>query len=221
MSSLIRSSSPAVIRDAHLCISGPVTVDPSAAIAPNVLLQADPDSKLIVSANVCVGMGCVLHAHEGTLELEAGVTLGSGVLIIGHGKIGANACVGAMSTIINSSVLPQQIIPPGSLIGDGSRQVVEVEPPQPAAPDADPEPAFHSGAQSSSAEPTQASPDSSAASFQANPTEDQSTPQPSAAAKSNKSRVVYGQAYIERMMLTMFPHRQSFEADEEQRKDEG
>jgi carbon dioxide concentrating mechanism protein CcmN len=213
MSSLIRSSSPAVIRDAHLCISGPVTIDPSAAIAPNVLLQADPGSELIVAANVCIGMGCVLHAHQGSLELEAGVTLGSGVLIIGHGKIGANACVGSMSTIINSSVLPHQIIPPGSLVGDGSRQVVEVEPSSPT-PDPPPSPDL----QADSADPTQPS---SAESAQANAGGDQPTPQPSATAKSSKARVVYGQTYIERMMLTMFPHRQSFNADEEQRKDEG
>jgi carbon dioxide concentrating mechanism protein CcmN len=190
MSSLIRSSSPAVIHDAHLCISGQVTIDPSAAIAPNVLLQADPDSQLIVAANVCIGMGCVLHAHQGTLTLEDGVTLGSGVLVVGQGTIGANACVGPMSTIINSSVLPQQMVPPGSLIGDHSRQVVDVEPtsaPQPG----------QGGTGQSSTPPAPAA----AAS-------------PSPAADPPKSRVIYGQAYMERMMLTMFPYRQASGTEE-------
>ncbi|WAL62297.1 LbetaH domain-containing protein [Thermocoleostomius sinensis] len=211
MSSLIRSSSPAVIRDAHFCISGSVTIDPSAAIAPNVLLQADPGSKLIVAANVCVGMGCVLHAYQGTLELEAGVTLGSGVLIIGHGRIGVNACVGPMSTIINSSVLPHQMVPPGSLIGDGSRQVIEVESSPPIATESIPSPPS----------PTPSVSSAQSSSTVSSPTSINEPPSPNSSpiATSNQSRVVYGKAYIERMMVTMFPHRQSSPTDEKKGED--
>lgn len=199
MSSLIRSSIPSPISDSHFYISGAVTIHPSAAIAPGVMLQADPNSELIVAAGVCIGTGCVLHAHQGVLELESGATLGSNVLIIGQGKIGINACIGAMTTIINNSVLPHQMIPPGSLLGDGSRQVIVVEPSkssQPAAPKPAPPSAAVSGTpQSESA----SSHDASGATA--------STPTPSSSSEPGEVRVIYGRAYLERMMLTMFPHR--------------
>lgn len=190
MSSLIRSPVSSAISDAHFYISGQVTIHPSAVIAPGAMLQADPGSELVVSAGVCIGVGCVLHAYQGRLEVEAGATLGSGVLIVGQGKIGTNACIGSTTTIINSSVLPQQMIPPGSLIGDGSRQVIEVE-------------------ASSGVEPpaSQATPPSSPS----------GSPQPSASptsAESGEVRVVYGRAYMERMMLTMFPHRRATQGEE-------
>jgi len=192
MSSLIRSPIPSPISDSHFYISGTVTIHPSAAIAPGVLLQADPNSELIVAAGVCIGAGCVLHAHQGTLQLEAGATLGSNVLIVGQGKIGSQACIGAMTTIINSSVLPHQMIPPGSLIGDGSRQAIVVEPSEPSI---------------SESQPTQATPSASVDSEAS-----QSKAASSSTADSSESgevRVIYGRAYLERMMLTMFPHRSS------------
>ena len=170
-------------------MSGAVTIHPSAAIAPGVMLQADPDSELVVAAGVCIGTGCVLHAHQGLLAVETGATLGSSVLIVGQGKIGTNACIGSMTTIINSSVLPHQIVPPGSLIGDGSRQVVVVE----------------SVDSSQTAQPSPPPP----------PPPENRSPEPKSPAASEASsnvgevRVIYGRAYLERMMLTMFPHRQA------------
>ncbi|HEY9625151.1 MAG TPA: hypothetical protein V6C78_32810 [Crinalium sp.] len=109
----------------HFYTSGNVTIHPSVAIAPGVLLQADPDSHLILGEGVCVGAGAVLHAHGGTLEVEAGVSLGSGVLIIGSAKIGMNACIGSRSTLLDCSVDADQVVPPGSLRGDTSRQISE------------------------------------------------------------------------------------------------
>jgi carbon dioxide concentrating mechanism protein CcmN len=174
-----------LIDDGYIYISGEVIVDPSAAIATGVLLQADPGSRLTIAAGVCIGQGTVLHAHQGTLAIEAGAILGSGVLIIGQGKIGANACVGPLTTIINASVKSSEMVPAHSLIGDKSRSVeLEAE---------------------LAAEPSNGSvPPSAASAPQPQPT------QPEAAAPLAKPMAqVYGQAYLERIMIAMFPHRQS------------
>lgn len=208
MSSSIRSLSLPILSDAHFYISGDVTLHPSAAIAPGVLLQADPGSRLVISAGVCIGAGCIVHAHEGSLVLEVGATLGTGVLIIGSGNIGINACVGSQTTIINHSVPAQQIVPPGSLLGDQSRQVVIVEASEPYHPS--PNSAPSSGAAATASEPPP-SPDqaSSASSAAPAPAPESPPPQPPDTAPDQAVKVVYGRTYIERMMVTMFPHRQS------------
>lgn len=103
-------------------VSGDVTIDPSAAIAPGVLLQATPDSRIIIAAGVCIGMGTIVHAIEGTVAVESGASLGAAVLVLGKSKIGANACVGSMTTIINSDIERGQVVTPGSLLGDDSRK---------------------------------------------------------------------------------------------------
>jgi carbon dioxide concentrating mechanism protein CcmN len=104
-------------------VEGDVSIDASAAIAAGVILRADPDSKIIIAAGVCIGLGSILHAHRGTLEVEAGANLGCGVLIVGKGKIGANACVGAIATIWNDSIEPWQVVPSGAVVGYKGRQV--------------------------------------------------------------------------------------------------
>jgi len=111
---------------------GRVTVHPSVAIAPTALLQAEPGSHLILAAGVCVGAGAVLHAHGGTLEIESGVSLGAAVLLIGSGKIGANACVGSMVTMINPAIAPGDVIAAGTLLGDDSRAIEPSPAPSPA-----------------------------------------------------------------------------------------
>jgi len=63
------------ISNSHFYVSGNVTIHPSAAIAPGVLLQADPESQIIIAAGVCVGMGTILHAHAGILEVSQEQTL--------------------------------------------------------------------------------------------------------------------------------------------------
>ena len=115
----------------QVCISGDVVVDEGAAIAPGVILRADPDSRISIAAGACIGMGVIIHAREGTLEVGAGVILGAGVLIVGSGAIGAHACIGAATTIINPCIDKMQILPAGSLIGDGSRQVIAEAKPEP------------------------------------------------------------------------------------------
>jgi carbon dioxide concentrating mechanism protein CcmN len=113
-------------------ISGEVTIHPSAVLAPGVILQAAENSKIIIGPGVCVGMGAILQVHEGTLEVEAGANLGAGFLMVGKGKIGANACIGSATTVFNYSVEPGQVVPSGSILGDTSRQIAQTNQPEPS-----------------------------------------------------------------------------------------
>jgi carbon dioxide concentrating mechanism protein CcmN len=115
--------------DAH--IHGDVIIHPSAVLAPGVILQAATNSTIVIGAGVCLGMGSILQVSEGILEIEAGANLGAGFLMVGEGKIGANACIGAATTVFNCSVAPGQVIPSGSILGDTSRQIVEPSAVQP------------------------------------------------------------------------------------------
>ncbi|WP_353932370.1 transferase [Okeanomitos corallinicola TIOX110] len=108
-------------------ISGEVNIHPSAVIAPGVILQAAAKSKIIIGAGVCIGMGSILQVNEGILEIEAGANLGAGFLMVGQGKIGANACIGAATTVFNCSVAPEQVLASGSILGDSSRKIDEPE----------------------------------------------------------------------------------------------
>lgn len=200
-----------LIDDCHIYISGDVIVHPSAAIAPGVLLQADPGCRLIVAGGVCIGQGSVLHAHQGWLEIEAGVTLGSGVLVVGQGKIGANACIGALTTIINGSVEPNQIVPPGSLLGETGRSVSL---PPAASPPPPPSPvrlSAHVEAPPPTPEPPPAEPTDTKPVSETSNSDQSAEAAKTADTETSKQTLtqVYGQAYVERIMITMFPHRRS------------
>jgi carbon dioxide concentrating mechanism protein CcmN len=213
------SPSLELIHDCHLYISGEVVVHSSAAIAPGVLLQADPGCRLIISEGVCIGRGSIIHASGGTLELQIGATLGTGVLIVGRGTIGQEACIGSMTTILDSSVLPQQSIAPGSLIGDLSRSVSleAVSPPSgsPAAPPLDQQSTQPASSQPAPSPPVKPPPESST-----EPPVSENNGRVAAGASPQSTAIkktmtqVYGQAYVERIMITMFPHRQALEATE-------
>ncbi|MBD2385546.1 transferase [Cylindrospermum sp. FACHB-282] len=114
-------------------ISGEVTIHESAVLAPGVILQAAVNSKIIIGPGVCIGMGTILQVHEGILEVEAGANLGAGFLMVGKGKIGTNACIGSATTVFHCSVEPGQVVPPGSILGDTSRQISETEQPEASA----------------------------------------------------------------------------------------
>ena len=103
-------------------ISGDVTIHPSAVLAPGVVLQATPNSRIIIGAEVSIGMGTIINAYQGSVEIGNGATLGAGVLIVGDSTIGSNACIGTTTTIFNASIDSMTVIAPGSLIGDTSRQ---------------------------------------------------------------------------------------------------
>ncbi|MBE9186002.1 carbon dioxide concentrating mechanism protein, partial [Microcoleus sp. LEGE 07076] len=61
----------------QILMSGDVVVNESAAIAPGVILQADPGSRISIAAGACIGMGAILHAREGDLDIGAGAILGT------------------------------------------------------------------------------------------------------------------------------------------------
>lgn len=103
-------------------ISGDVVVDPNVAIATDVLLIADPGSRLVIGAGVSIGSGSIIHAHHGTLAIGEGAILASDVLVVGKGRIGSRANIGPKTTIFNGDVEPGQIIPAGSLLGEQGRQ---------------------------------------------------------------------------------------------------
>lgn len=129
-----RSISRAVV-PVHL--DGNVSIDPSAAIAPGVLLQAEADSRITIGAGVCIGAGSIVHATGGELEIGMGVCIGRGVLIIGSGTIERNACIGAGTTAIDPQIGEGEVIPTHSLLGDRSRgevSVVDAPPPSPPTP---------------------------------------------------------------------------------------
>ncbi|MGB7413569.1 MAG: hypothetical protein WA902_05110 [Thermosynechococcaceae cyanobacterium] len=103
-------------------MSGDVVVDGDVAIATNVLLIADPGSRLVIGAGVSIGTGSIIHAHHGTLTIDEGATLASEVLVVGKGKIGSRSNIGPKTTIFNGDVEPGQVIPAGSLLGEQGRQ---------------------------------------------------------------------------------------------------
>jgi carbon dioxide concentrating mechanism protein CcmN len=112
------------VHNAELYQTGDVTVDPSAVIGLGVILQASPNGRIVIRAGACLGMGTIVNACEGTIEIESGAVLGPGVLMIGQGKVGANASIGAVSTIFNASIPPMQVLAAGSVIGQIGTQVL-------------------------------------------------------------------------------------------------
>ncbi len=239
-------------------ISGEVIIHPSAVIAPGVILQAAQNSKIIIGAGVCVGMGSILQVHAGSLEIETGANLGAGFLMVGEGKIGENACIGAATTVFECSVAPGQLVPPGSILHSG-RDIVDTVPIEAdnsmngnnsqdtinqnstanGKPQPEEEPAvddvkadlwsnrvpttqyFRSRSQSQlinsttignntfnsqnqdqpSKEPTKASIEPS--------TEIQAFNEPATEPANNFAPHIYGQGNVQRLLVTLFPHRQS------------
>jgi carbon dioxide concentrating mechanism protein CcmN len=121
------------LSNADICVSGDVTIHPSAVVAPGAILQAAPNSRIIIGEGACIGMGAVLNACQGIIEVCAGAVLGAGVLIVGWGEIGKNACIGTATTIFNASVGQMAVVPAGSLIGDTSSQAEVAVEPEPIA----------------------------------------------------------------------------------------
>ena len=212
-------------------ISGEVTIHPSAVLAPGVILQAAVNSKIIIGPGVCIGMGSIIQVSEGSIEVEAGANLGAGFLMLGKGKIGANACIGSATTVYNCSIGPGLVIAPGSILGDTSRRV-EVTTPQES-------PAEHGVNASTEQQPeaknsleaneeTVMSSTSVSKSSQSSPTSKNQPPPVEAKPEANNSipqasessqpptrspnhigNQIYGQGSIKKLLVTLFPHRQN------------
>ena len=195
------------IDTAHYLISGDVTIHEGVTIAPGVLLLADPGSQIIIGAGACIGIGSVLHVHEGTLKVGAGVSLGAGALLVGQVTIGDRACIGAATTILESVIAAGALVASGSLLGDRSRPLdvaqKDVAQPQAApvmdAPDPWSEPQTLSEPQVSSkleALPEELSPPT--------PPPEHASSEPDPAAIAN----VYGQSYVNNLLVKLFPQNQ-------------
>jgi carbon dioxide concentrating mechanism protein CcmN len=215
--------------NSQILMSGDVVVNEGAAIAPGVIMQAEPGSRISIAAGACIGLGVILHAREGTLSIEAGVILGAGVLVVGAGKIGANACIGAGTTLIDPCIDQMQIMPAGSLMGDTSRQAAAsataasataaaptaataaaatAAPTSPETPEATTPPVDRP---IEPPEPAQTPP-------QTAPETATDTPESTAAEQPQPGEmptILYGQAHIHRLLGTLFPHRQAFNRSEE------
>jgi carbon dioxide concentrating mechanism protein CcmN len=96
-------------------MTGNVVVAAGAAIAPGVLLQADGGCRIVVGLGVCLGLGCVVHASGGDIQIGAGANLGAGVLVVGTCEIGSGAIVGAGTTIVSQSVPADALLPNGTV----------------------------------------------------------------------------------------------------------
>jgi carbon dioxide concentrating mechanism protein CcmN len=172
-------------------VSGEVEIDECAVIGPGVILQADAGCRIKIAAGVCIGMGAVIHAHQGDLIMESGATIGAGVLMVGTGKVGSNVCVGACTTLINQDLESAQVIPAGSVLGDHSRSVdLSSEPSEESSPSPEPVEA-----------PSPASNDGSTPAPEA-------TPAPASPSTSPSATIVFSQHHLHRLMGTLFPHRQ-------------
>ncbi|MBD1833796.1 transferase [Cyanobacteria bacterium FACHB-472] len=203
--------------NSQVYVQGDVSIDESAAIAPGVIIQADPDCKIIIAAGVCIGMGTIIHAHKGNLEVEAGVILGAGVLLVGTGKIGANACIGAATTVFNASVESCQVVPPGSLLGAKGRQIADTPQArttedaanQPESENFPPESLNGQGIASAPAPSGEDTPDESAIATTPPTPSGEDTPEEPGPKPPPVGIPVYGQANLNRLLLTLFPHHKS------------
>ncbi len=112
-----------------VCTCGDVVLQQGIALAPGVVLVADPGSLLVIETGVCIGKEAVLHATGGELRIEAGTILGAGVLVVGKGKIGPRATVGTCATLLEPAVAEGSVIAPGEIVGGfGEPQPVALAP---------------------------------------------------------------------------------------------
>ncbi len=177
-------------------VIGDVTIHERAVVAAGTVLQATPGSRIVIGEGACIGMGSILTACQGEIEVEAGAILGAGVLVVGNSKIGQNACVGSGTTIFNSSVEPMALVPAGSLMGDSSPAFVCEE------------------IDSDTVNGSQNKPELISEEVQVPVSETEA-----AAAETHKTAEsppdsikmpVIGQVYIKQMLYTLFPERQAF-----------
>lgn len=191
------------ITNSELYVCGDVDIHPSAAIAAGVILKAAPNSRIVIGEGVCLGMGTILNACFGDIEIENGAVLGAGVLIVGTGKIGRHACIGAATTIFNASVRSMSSIAGGSLLGDLSRQVEMLADPET-------ENVERIDREISSTPPEIFTESATLLEEENAPSEPESAKKEETKVSEEKLKVpIVGQIYINQLLLTLFPQGQS------------
>ena len=187
----------------HFCAIGEVEIHPSVAIAPGAVLEAAPGSRICLAEGVCIGAGSVLQVYQGLLELAAGASLGKGVLVVGSGRIGVHACVGAEATVINPAIDDGAAIAAKSLVGDSSRQLAKpVAPPQPAA-----EESAEASSSTANAEPPVTASNGSVPPTAAETTAEAAAETANGNGKLSQFSHVYGKDQVNQLISTLFPHR--------------
>lgn len=208
------------ISTTHYYTSGDITIGEGAAIAPGVLLQADPDSRIVIGVGVCIGMGSIIHASGGTLEIRAGAMIGAGVLIIGVLTVGDRACIGSATTVFNRAIDSGAMIPPSSLICAESAIAPEpsdpwddrsATPAKPFAQNGQPksEPFFGNGQPKQSSEPkSKAEPETQELVAEESSKGSDATSS-AIVQKSNLQPGVYGQVYVNQLLGKLLPNHNS------------
>ena len=210
---------PQPVLNKDIRISGDVEIHPTASIAPGVILQAAPDHRIFIGADVCIGMGVIINACHGSVEIDSGSILGSGVLIIGACKIGNNACIGTAVTIFQTDVESMRVIEPGLVLGDRSRKVkIEKQPPKDSVSSSS------SSRQQNKTSKSKVGSNGFYSPHQANKTTAESinpkVSDPSSLSKEttvsretkSKKDPVVGEVYINQLLVTLFPHNKDFDS---------
>lgn len=205
----------AIAQPTNAYIQGDVDLAPGVAIAPGVMLGAAPGCRLVISAGVCLGADAVVQARHGDLVIEPGASLGSGVLVVGHGSIGQHTCIGANSTIINPNLGAAQAIAPGSLLGDPTQTFSAQESSNGFAPSTSP---YNCGTNGSpgtvgntlngaGSAPGAAAQNGSISNGGAQGGNAQNANLQNSAGQKGSS--VYGKTQVNRLLATLFPQRQA------------
>jgi carbon dioxide concentrating mechanism protein CcmN len=195
-------------------VSGDVEIHPTASLASGVILQAAPNQKIIIGADVCIGMGAIINAAQGSIDIGSGAILGAGVLIIGKSKIGSNCCIGTSSTIFQSDVASMVVVEPGSIIGDSSRQLeLDVNEQSKSSSSSTSHQNVHPTAtnfeqvNNSTSQAAQNSNDAANSSSAIKVETSTQTP------ANQKKEPVVGQLYINELLITLFPHNKTSPPD--------
>ena len=200
------------INNNRIYISGDVTIHPSAAVASGAVLQAAPNSKIVIGAGAIVGMGAVLNAYHGALEIESGAVLGAGVLIVGAGKIGANACIGTATTIFNKDIPKGATLAQGSLIGDPSRSITEAnetKTDQYKAKNESEVPSEEEEEEKGVSPEPEVIDNEASAEPEVNVEVSKDKAEPSSSEQQQPNAPVVGKVYINQLLLTLFPQGQN------------
>ncbi|MEM9266886.1 MAG: carbon dioxide concentrating mechanism protein [Cyanobacteria bacterium P01_F01_bin.13] len=202
----------------HYYRGGDVVVDASAAIAPGVVFRAAPNGAIRIGPGVCIGAGVVIQAKQGCVFVEAGVSLGTGVLIVGHGHVGKDTCVGPSSTLINPAIAPNTILPPCSLSEGRSTQLPASAGDAQSTASSFQSPNFHTN---NSAVPSMDMPPRTSPTVQpqavspkavnvpnVEPVPPPTPPEATSAITAPNNGHVYGRDHLNNLLSALFPHRQ-------------
>ena len=200
---------PQPVLNKDIRIGGDVKIHPTASLAPGVILQAAPGHRIAIGADVCIGMGVIINASQGSVEIEDGAIVGSGVLIIGACRIGNNACIGTAVTIFQTGVEPMIVIEPGSVLGDGSRKLeVKETPASRKAKKVDQNVGESDRKDNSQTQQTKVENNSKQSIKPPKPVQE-TTVNPK---KEGKKEAVVGEVYISQLLVTLFPHKKDFDS---------